>query len=534
MKKITIYLLIITAAMLPVSCDKGFEDLNRNPFESVETDIGPLFNKVTASLVLGWNEQFYVNNEALYRYTELGALTQYAWPNINIGTEEIWTNYYTTLAVIRDIERRFRDYRGSQDELVNARAMLKILLAVKTFRVTDLFGDIPFFDAGRGFESLEYARPKFDSQEDIYLFLLDELEWAEEHIDATASPTTSAGVPLFSLATYDNLFHGDMMRWRRFANSLRLRYAMRMSNRLPEKAGEIISGVVTGNKPLLTGTGNDVVMSPAAQGWQNDAVNWSFREHGKLRMGETIWRMLSNNDNPDGSGIFDPRAYIFFETNNANEWRAFPQIITPSTPSEGGVPYQLHRDNSYSVKGLACTFSPFNYYLIREEKTIPEILMTVAEVKFILAEAYFRGIGVAQDQSMAQGLYAEGMVASMTYWQEIVKNTPRWVNHQPFLGEWEFFAILSNPVVDIFSAPPDQQLRMIYAQRWLDAFRQPAEAYALARRTLATPRTGDPLTLFRLQYPDSESLNNHANWSAQVARMGGSDSQNVKVWWMQP
>lgn len=534
MKKILFPLLLTIIALLPIACDKGFGELNKNPFDSIETDIGPLFNKVTASLVQGWNEQFYINNEVLYRQTELGALTQYAWPNVNIGAEEIWSNYYTTLAVIRDLEKRFETYQGSQDELVNAKAMLYILLAVKTFKVTDLFGDIPFFNAGRGFESLEYARPAFDSQKDIYLYLLDKLQWADENINAVSSPQTPAGVPLYSLAAYDNLFNGDMMKWRRFANSLRLRYALRMSNRLPEEAGQIISEIVNGNKPILTGTGNDVVMSPLAQGWENNAVNWSFREHGKLRMGETIWQWLSNNDATDGSGIFDPRAYIFFETNNTDEWKAFPQTLTPETPTEGGVPYNLHRDNSYNVKGSACIYSPFNYYLIREEKTIPEILMTVSEVKFILSEAYFRGIGVAPDQSMAQGLYAEGMVASMTYWQNIVKNTARWVNHQPFLGEWDFYAVLANPKTDIFSASSEQQLRMIYAQRWLDAFRQPAEAFALARRTLATPRTGTPLSYFRLPYPDSESLNNHENWASQVEKMGGADESGVKIWWMEP
>ncbi len=198
------------------------------------------------------------------------------------------------------------------------------------------------------------------------------------------------------------------------------------------------------------------------------------------------------------------------------------------------MPYNLHRDNNYNVKGSACIYSPFNYYLIREEKTIPEILMTVAEVKFILSEAFFKGIGIGPDPGMAQGLYAEGMVASMTYWQNIVKNTARWVNHQPFLGEWDFYAVLANPMTDIFSASTEQQLRMIYAQRWLDAFRQPAEAFALARRTLATPRTGTPLSFFRLPYPDSESLNNHENWARQVEKMGGTDVSGVKIWWMEP
>jgi hypothetical protein len=113
-----------------------------------------------------------------------------------------------------------------------------------------------------------------------------------------------------------------------------------------------------------------------------------------------------------------------------------------------------------------------------------------------------------------------------------VKATDRWVIHEPFLTEGEFFSVLVNPPVDIFSAPEEEQIKMIYAQRWMDAFRQPAEAFALARRTMATPRTGQPLNHFRFNYPNSETINNATNWSEQVATMGGSDSQQVKVWWM--
>jgi hypothetical protein len=63
-------------------------------------------------------------------------------------------------------------------------------------------------------------------------------------------------------------------------------------------------------------------------------------------------------------------------------------------------------------------------------------------------------------------------------------------------------------------------------------FRQPWEAYALARRTGKTPREGAPLTFNRFTYPASESEYNQENWQKQVAAMGGSDAKEVKVWWM--
>lgn len=134
-----------------------------------------LFNGVLASLPLGWNEQFYLHNETLYDLTQQGALIARG-PNIRIGVDEVWDNYYTTLRNVRALEQRFDQYAGSQEELDNVRAMLKIVLAYKTFKVTDLFGDIPFFGAGRGNEAGEALRPKYDKQEAIYRFLYQDLK----------------------------------------------------------------------------------------------------------------------------------------------------------------------------------------------------------------------------------------------------------------------------------------------------------------------------------------------------------------------
>ena len=177
MKSSTYKIFLLT--LLFSSCTKDFEEINKNPFAPTQTDIGPLFNTVVESLKLGWNEQFYMHNERLYEITQQAAKTAIGFDNVTIGTEEMWANYYTALAHIREIEKRLDEMEIEEEALNNVRAQLKILLAYKTFRLTDLFGDIPFFDAGRGFESLDFARPKFDTQEEIYKYLMEELKWAE-------------------------------------------------------------------------------------------------------------------------------------------------------------------------------------------------------------------------------------------------------------------------------------------------------------------------------------------------------------------
>lgn len=524
--KFSTYLLALVFLM--VSCTKNFEEINRNPFNPTQTDIGPLFNTIINSLRLGWNEQFYLHNETLYGITQQAARTSVGFDNITIGTEEAWANYYRALAHIREIERRFGEMAVEEEALNNVRAQLKVLMAYKTFRLTDLFGDMPFFEAGRGFESLDYVRPAFDAQEEIYKFLLEELKWVEENINTSPNPVTASGEKYVSFSDFDKLFFGDMRRWRKFANSLRMRHAMRMVEKDPAFATPILKEIIEKQLHVIE-EGEDVGMWPVQQDWVNESVIWSFSEHNKLRMGSTVWHQLSANDNPDGSGIFDPRARIFFETNNDGEWAAFPQIPDASTPAEGGIPYGQHRDNNYTIKGEANLFSPFNYYLIRDQFDIPEILLTAAEVGFIKAEAYLRGLGVAMDEGAAEAEYTVALVSSIKFWQNVVTSSSIWVNKPPILSEGEIFAATNHPRLSIFTS--SDKLALIYTQRWLDAFRQPWEAFALWRRTGATPREGTAPEYYRFSYPPSEAENNPENWSAQVGRMG-EDSPRVKVWWM--
>ncbi len=513
------------------ACTKDFEELNRNPFQPTQTDIGPLFNAVVSSLRLGWNEQFYVHNEVLYKQTQQAALTAEAWSNLSLGTEEIWSNYYQALAHIRDIEGRIAALETQQDPatLANLKGMVKVVTAYKTFRVTDLFGDMPFFDAGKGFQGIEYLRPKFDTQEEIYKFLLDELKWAAENIDPYGD--TIPDRPFYTIDEFDNLLYGDMEMWIKFANSLRLRHAMRMADKDPVYAGEIIGDIINNNLPVLVGYNLDspvlenVSMWPSQQNWLRQSTSWSFREHKNLRMGSTVWKQISTHDSLDGSGIFDPRAFVFFETNNEGEWVPYPQIPDAGTPPAGGIPYGTHRDINYAIKGEDCIYSPFNYYLTRDEEYVPEVLMTGAEVHFIKAEAYFRGIGVPADPNQVLMEYFSAARASVDFWDDVMENTPMWTNIDPGHGSTSGFNVANL----IFLV--EDQLGLIYAQRWLDAFRQPWEAYALARRTKHTPREGDPINHFRLPYPPSELENNAANCAEAISRQGGDEPQ-FRIWWV--
>jgi len=521
------------------SCTKDFDEINTNPHGFTTASDGSLLNGIIESLVLTGNEQFYINNEILYKQTQLAALTKEAWGNFTLGTEDMWSNYYRTLPSFRELETRF-DAMPQNGEVINMKAMIKVLLAYKTFKLTDIFGDMPFFNAGYGFQELEYLRPEFDTQEEIYKYLLDELKWCDENISDTA--TMEEPFPTFS--GFDRLFNGDMLMWQKFANSLRLRHAMRISEKEPELAGQIILEIIENERPIILGydfityVGESICIWPSQMGFRNESLNWSFREHNNLRMGSNIWRQLSEHDSTDGSGIFDPRAYIFFEPNNADEWVAFPQIPDLNTPTSGGIPYGSHRDQAgaFQIKGETCIYSPFNYFIVRDEDFMPIPIITGAETHFILAEAYFRGIGLPVDPAQADIEYMNGINTSIAWWKEVANNSQLpvsgllFTDMSPIPPNLNAVSVL-NHFGSWLATSEEEKLEFIYTQRWLDAFRQPWEAYALARRTGKTPREGNPIQHYRMPYPPSEAEYNSINWAEAVGRQGG-ETPEIKIWWI--
>ena len=558
------YILIICAATIALaSCTKNFEEMNQDPFSPTGTTVEALFNGVVSSMQQSMNEQFYLQNEIWYPETELGALTSEAWGNSQIGTSSVWNDYYLMLSNIREIERRFDAYGEEQGDTAvcdKVRAQLNILKAYQTFKVTDIFGDMPYSQASRIWEnasSQATMKPEWDTQESIYKSLLDELVVARDVLHAD-SATTASGNEYYKLP-YEVLLNNNYTLWAEFANSLILRHGLRMYDKDPafaepllKKAYEFPYSSISSSGGVATG--GAIALWPSVLGTNWD-INWSFREHKNLRMGETVWSIVSSTDDMDGSGIFDYRAFLFFDTSHKTDsfpdgaWKPFPQIRTAETPTEGGSPYAQSRDANYTFKGPSCLYSPFNYYLTRDERYMPQIFVTYADVLFMKAEIGARGIGgitlsgMELDQMLFQGIYQ-----SSIFWAHIPQNTNRWTYFYPQytnfttgLDIWALgqkmasnvmnYAVYMNPS---FDGSNEAYLDLIYQQRWLNLFRQPWEAWALARRTMRTPTTIDhaKLTSYRLEYPQKEIEYNYDNYTAQLARMSHGDTRQTKVWWM--
>lgn len=544
------------------SCTKGFEEMNKNPMNPTGTDIGPLFNNVVSSLCWTWDEQFYLNNEIFYPESELGALISEGWGNYSIGVDAVWNNYYTTLANIHDIDKRLEelcDAAGDNEIDDKVKAQLVVIEAYKTFKITDMFGDIPYSEAGYiWYNTEENRKPKYDTQESIYKSLLNELVWAREILNNNQTMTT-LGNEYYSLDAYDVMYHNDYIKWGRIANSLILRHAMRMRDKDPDFADPLLQEAF--DKPVIDDyyySGNGAfALWPQYLGTTFGDQGWSFREHKNLRMGETVFAQMSKPTDSIDNEIFDPRVYVFFDTNNKTDeypdgaWRAFPQIRDENTPTEGGSPYSSARDKNYGFKGPACLFSPFNFYLIRDDVFVPQIMISPAEVSFIKAELVVRGIVPGGFGMMTDELIRKGIEFSYLTWLQLpifgTEATYKYVypELQEILDAGDLYStsyayasrifnemVYSNPE---FTNDEEGYLGFIYQQRWLDLFRQPNEAWNLARRTFKTPTTIDhqKLVTYRLPYPQSEVTYNYDNYSEQIRKMSHGDTRETKVWWME-
>lgn len=526
MKKV--FIIISLFSFCFISCDEGFDELNENPLSPTVVNFQAISNELINSVRLGWNRQLFLHNEILYDVTEQGVVTASTFGNIDGGVEDVWQNYYIALKNHRQLEANLDELTSEDPEAANVvKAQMDILMAYKTFQVVDLFGDIPYSQAGRAYLNEDLVRPVYDDDKEIYFSLFDDLRNASDLL-INLPGETSQGNSYLRLGIYDALFGDNLDGWIRFSNSMLLKYLVRVYDKEPDFVDAEVSNILNNGYNLIT-EGSDVLMMPSNQGWSNLGVNWSFREHNKLRMGTTMWNLMTDNGE-----MVDNRLEIFFETNNEDEWVPFPQISDAETPQSGGEPYQKDtRDLAYTNKGVENIYSSFNFYLVRDENDIPEILMTAAEVKFIMAEIFLRGIGTPKDESLASFRYQEGMLASIEFWQGLAQNSIIWANQPTILSTGEIFGVVNHEKYRFeFGASEEENLRKIYTQRWVDSFRQPWEAFSLLRRTNMVPREKGPNDFFRFRYPQSEANFNFDNWSAQADKMGG-DENNVKIWWME-
>ena len=236
--------LSVTVFGLASCSDKVYEEINTDPTKA--SRINPASQLSYAELQI-FGDMNYVDVHRLYTY----AFTQHlmgCWNTTNYGGQHRmddnemsrpWANLYA--GAIRNLTDAIEQTQSDPNQ-VNINAALRIFRVYIGGLLTEFYGDIPFTEAGMGYFTGN-TQPKYDKQEDLYAFFFTELKEASALFNVNASAIMS-----------DPMLGGNLDSWRHFANSLRLRYAMRLSDVAPELA-----------KKEFTAALSDGVMASAAE-----------------------------------------------------------------------------------------------------------------------------------------------------------------------------------------------------------------------------------------------------------------------------
>ncbi|MCL4640930.1 MULTISPECIES: SusD/RagB family nutrient-binding outer membrane lipoprotein [Olivibacter] len=468
-------------ALVATSCTKNFEEINTNPNSPTEAPLTNLLAFSTrdhaASFFDAWGDM----NEPSTYAAHLGKIqyideARYIFrPN---SVENIWTYASRDL---KNLQIVIED--ASEQGATNMQAAALTVQSMIWQATTDRWRDVPFTDALKADEGS--ITPKYSTQEEIYPELLNRLKIAAELFNQNGSDELGNG---------DLIYGGDIDSWKRFANSLRLRVATRISNVNPELARAHIEEILTNPSvyPVIeTNDQNALLMWPGElpylEPWADDQFNPS-----SARDDHAVSDVLVNQL----KSLSDPRLSVYAKPATAdNEYRGAaigPNALTPAALNMYSRIGARFRDNRSG-------FTPF---------------LRASEVKFLIAEAAFKGWSAGVS---AQQAYNDGVRLSLE------ENGVSATNIAAYLaggGAWK------------------NNLNDIYLQKWIALFKNGNEAWAETRRTdvpLLPPASGTPYSghnrpPFRYPYPNSEINLNGPNSSEFVSSVV-DNFWGKKMWW---
>ena len=549
------YITIITmaCALFFASCsDEYMENMNTDPSKAATID--PNAQLTTAQLqTYGDLSMMEIYRNYHYAFTQqlMGC-----WNTTNYGgrhtldnneMSRIWTSFYTqSLKNIIDAQ-----YRTAEDaEKVNINSVLRIYRVYLMSIITDTYGDAPFSEAGLGFLEGKF-NPKYDKQEDIYNAFFLELEDAVNKIDPTKDKVTG-----------DLIYAGDVTKWQQLANSLRLRFAMRISNVNPTKAQTEFENALAANGGVITDASSDALIK-----YMTIAFSFGQEAYSDYR-GNSLSQLLFGNDPANNPSYLC--STFFNQLRQSGDPRTFKisrcyydGLMSATSPDnrvditqemiEKGIDFSPRDPGAYSwepwptgydsdiCKELAVNNPSVTVTMAREvepklannflKSDNPGVVMTSAEVKFLMAEATVKKWNVGSVS--AEDLYKQGVRAAMDFLTDNYGCTAT--------TDAEFDAFIQGR--GTFGHTDNQKLEAINTQACILHFTNPAECWANVRRSgypkLKSPAeygfgqylTGGTEIPVRLCYPVLESSYNKKSYNEAIERMGGTDNWHSLLWW---
>jgi hypothetical protein len=479
---------VLAFALLAIACDNGLTGLNDNPNAPSHVTPQYLFpNGVTSAVGRVRGGGFDLTFTSLWaqqigmdRFTDED---RYSMRPTTI--DGWWSGFYSS--ELEDFATILQQTDATKQPNLVAPALV---MKSWTYGVmTDIWGDIPYSEANSGVDNFT---PKYDSQQDIYNGLFADLKSASDMITAGGG-----------YGSADLIYGGDMAKWKKFANSLRLRFAMRLTEVDPATAKAQATAALAAG--VFTSNDDNALLRWPGDGTNDSPIFNTFRtrddQHMSKTLVDTLKSLYISIDPATNDTTFDPRLPVY----------ADPVISKLPDTVYVGTPNGLQDDDAIAI-GLTNTSRLGAAY---RQRTTPSILMTYSEVLFDEAEAAARGWTSGDPAA----LYNAAIRASMQY---------------NGIDDAVTDAYLATPRV---AYNPANGLTQIALQKWIALFGEGSEAYAEYRRTGVPNLKPGPAVITnpqaiagRLTYPLAEQSFNNANLQAAIAAQGGA-SLNDHVWW---
>ena len=430
-------------------------------------------------------------------------------------------------------------------------AMGQIMRGLYYQMYTDVFGMIPYTEA----TNPDIVLPKFDEQKIIYEGLIAELDAAM----ATIGAATSTGANVDDVGANDIFCNGDLQKWKRMANTLKLRIAMRAYG---ASGADFAQGAISQalSAPLLDGSADDVLMKKDEEisQWGSACygdVWYNFGTGSDWTVGKTLIDVLRDNNDPRLSKYAKPAKggdvvlekpegpeadkhdkrvdYILSVLDSAgveyvrtNKEGGDVEISMPENVYYVGQPTRLNgKTNPYTAYEF---FSTPADVIIERKNAGPirsELIMSSAEAYLLQAEAALMGMG----SGSAQDLYQEGIRQAMKLWG---------------VGDGDIDTYIATEAYALLNGTMDENLEKVATQKWIAAYTDGFEAWAIVRDSGYPTELAegvDDIDIFglgdingnypqRMRYGNAASSKNPENYNAAVAKQG-PDVQDTKLWW---
>lgn len=505
MKKIkNITLLVLAMALILAGCNK-FEEFNTDPNKTTTASASMLCTKAILNVTAfsGRDGKTMISDNALPKYVGYANEGQ-------LGTQynTIGATYFDGLLILPNLEQMLEEAEGTVMEN-SYKGVASFVRAYRFFRLTMEVGDMPYSEASKGADGL--YRPKYDTQEQIFLGILNELKAADKFF--------SEGVAFNGDPTP---FNGDPDKWRRAVNATALKVLMTLS-----KKENVTSLNVKSRFAEIVNAG--YLMEPST-GYLG--VNYSTQNKHPLSGTNDLFtsRTVMSSLLIDNLKLLnDRRMYYYAEPAAAQIIAGFTEV-DPIAYTGVDVSIDYATMNAGHSAGL---YSLLNKRYLQEEATEPRRLMTYAEQQLILAEARILGWITS---GTAQEYYEQGVKAALGHFLTVNSTYA----HTMTIDQAYIDGYLTGEAA--FKTEQEDQLKQIWMQRYLLNFMQDAQySYFEYRRTAYPEFPINPETSLnennpgglpmRWLYPSSETNYNRENLIEALDRQyEGYDEINKLMW----